>query len=75
MTIIPFVKPGAFDPDEITVMNQAFDAACRELHDEGQPDVVREVMAQRIIAAASNGERDPARLLEAALRGLEVKRD
>ncbi len=74
MTIIPFVRPGAFEPDEVAVMTEAFDAACRELHDTGQPHVVREVLAQRIIAAASNGERDPERLLEAALRGLAIKR-
>ena len=34
----------------------------------GEPDVERERIATRIIAAARLGERDPARLLEAALR-------
>jgi hypothetical protein len=36
--------------------------------DTDQPEVAREVIAGRIIAAARLGERDPARLLEAALR-------
>jgi hypothetical protein len=39
-------------------MSEAFDAAC-----ESQPEVMREVIARRIIAAARFGERDPGRLL------------
>jgi hypothetical protein len=39
----------------------------KELHDAGQSNVVREVIAGRIIAAAKLGERDPVRLLAAAL--------
>jgi hypothetical protein len=33
-------------------MGQAFDAACKALHDTGQPKIVHEVMARRIIRAA-----------------------
>jgi hypothetical protein len=36
--------------------------------DIDQPEVAREVIAGRIIAAARLGERHPSRLLEAALR-------
>jgi len=57
------MQPGAFEPEATAAMSTAFDAAC-----EGQPEVVREVIAARIIAAARFGERDPVRLLEAALR-------
>ena len=39
------------------------------LHDADQLEVVREVLARRIIAAARFGERDPVRLREAALLG------
>jgi len=69
MSIHSFVKPGAFEPEAIAAMSQAFDAACKELSDTGQPQIVLEVIAERIIAAASIGERDPVRLREAALRG------
>jgi len=42
--------------------------ALRELNEGGgPPKLVVEVVAQRIIAAASNGERDPVRLRRAAL--------
>jgi hypothetical protein len=68
MPIRSFVEPGAFDPEAIAAMTKAFDAACEKLGDIDQPEVAREIIAGRIIAAARFGERDPARLLEAALR-------
>ena len=58
-----FMQPGAFEPEAIAAMSEAFDAAC-----ESQREAMRETIARRIIAAARFGERDPARLLEAALR-------
>jgi hypothetical protein len=65
MPMHPF---GAFGPELIAEMTTVLDAAFEELQDTGEPDVVRERIATRIIAAAKLGERDPARLLEAALR-------
>jgi hypothetical protein len=47
-------------------MSEALEAALKELQNAGQY-VVRDVLAGRIIAAARFGERDPARLIEAAL--------
>jgi hypothetical protein len=67
MPIRSFVEPGAFDPEAIGAMSEALEAALKELKDTGEPEVVRERIATRIIAAAKLGERDPARLLEAAL--------
>jgi len=75
MPIRPFIQPGAFDPEAIAVMSEAFEAALKELHDTGQPDVVPEAIAGRIIAAAKFGERDPARLLAAALSRPRRERD
>jgi hypothetical protein len=67
MSIHSFVTPGAFDPAALAVMGEAFEAACKALDDTGQPQIVREVIAQRIIEAAGRGERDPVRLAGAAL--------
>jgi hypothetical protein len=55
-------------------MSDAFDAACQELRDTGQPEVVLDVIAERIIKAAMTGELDPVRLREAALVGLQCGR-
>ena len=74
MQIRSLMQPGAFGPEVIAVMGDALDAALKELQDAGQSDiqsdVVREIIAGRIIGAARLGERDPARLREAALLGL-----
>jgi hypothetical protein len=67
MSIHSFVTPGVFHPEALAAMGEAFEAACEALDDTGQPQIVREVIAQRIIEAARRGERDPVRLVEAAL--------
>jgi hypothetical protein len=55
-------------------MSEAFEAACA-FHATGQHEVVREVIARRIVIAARLGERDPVRLRAAALaeRSLEPR--
>ena len=63
---------GAFEPEVTAVMGEAFDAACTELHDVGERELVRKLVAKRIIAAASGGERDPVRLRTAALSWIIV---
>ena len=64
-----FVQPGAFEPEAIAAMSEAFEAACNELHRTGRAAPMREVIAGRIVAAARFGERDPVRLRAAALVG------
>jgi hypothetical protein len=64
-----FIQPGAFEPEVIAAMSEALEAALKEQGDIDQPEVVREIFAGRIIAAANLGERDPARLMAAALAG------
>jgi hypothetical protein len=66
MSARSFRAYGAFEPEAIAAMSEAFEAAWEVLHDTCQPEV-REVIAGRIIAAARFGERDPARLRAAAL--------
>ena len=75
MPIRTLAQPGAFDPEAIAAMTEAFDVACEKLRDTDQPEVAREVIAGRIVAAARLGERDPARLLEAALATPQGRRD
>jgi hypothetical protein len=56
-----------FDEHATKVMGEAFDAACKDLNDTGQPSIVYEVIAKRIIEVARSGERDPEKLRERAL--------
>ena len=56
-------------------MNSAYGKACRRLHDKGQPALVQEVIAQRIVEIAKAGERDPNKICERVLADLGLQRD
>jgi hypothetical protein len=68
-SILPFIrKAGTVFDDRVTqIMGGAFDEACEALRDSGQPAIVYEDIAKRIIDAARNGERDLVRLRNAGL--------
>jgi hypothetical protein len=66
MNIIP-IKNVWFDDAATLAMGEAFDQVCKSLRKLGSACTVREFIAKRIIDAAKNGERDPARLHEQAL--------
>ena len=72
-SILPFNrKAGTVFDDRITeIMGEAFDSACKELQDTGQPPIVFEVIARRIIDATGTGERDPVRLRKVGLAALD----
>ena len=69
MPINRLLKSGAFGPDEIEVLSNAFEAALRELKLVDRTDPVAEWVAKRIIELAQQGERDPVRLREGATKG------
>ncbi len=73
MTIIELFRATAFAPETLSVLCEAYEQARRSLHDSGQPHIVNEVIAQRIIALAEKGERDPDRLCTGALTALGDK--
>jgi hypothetical protein len=66
-SIIPFIPRGIFDDAITKLMGDAFDAACKALHDTGEPHLAHEIMAKRIILAVRQGEHDVIRLRDAAL--------
>lgn len=68
------IRPGVFfEPEVVGLMGEALAAACELLPDASHHEIIREVMARRIIAAASIGERDPVRLRAVALAGRQAK--
>jgi hypothetical protein len=72
MPIDPSIEHCAFEPEATAAMGEAFEAACRELHGAGAPELARKLVAQRIIAAARRGELDAVRLRTAALSWIIV---
>jgi hypothetical protein len=66
-SIIPLFKDSAFDAEATQALGNAYDIACRSLHSKGQPPVIQDQLAKKIIEAAQRGERDPDRLATIAL--------
>src|SRR5436190_19688778 len=78
--IIPFLKflkdhDRAFDAETTRLMGEAFDRATAMLRDKGQPHIVMEVIAKRIIKVATSGERDPDELARRGLLALGIETD
>ena len=59
------IKSIWFDAAATSAMGEAFERACKTLQDFGS--AVPEIVANFIITAAKNGERDPGRLYEQVL--------
>jgi hypothetical protein len=59
-----------FDDAATLAMGEAFDNARKSLQNFGS--AVPAIVAEQIIAAAKNGERDPARLYEQALKAFGI---
>jgi hypothetical protein len=74
MPINPFTEQGAFDPEATAAMCAAFDAACEELCEVGRLEMIRKLVAQRIVAAARKGGLDAVHLRSAALSGLPLSK-
>ena len=68
MSSIP-IQNVAFDDAATSAMGKAFDQACKSLQDFGSAP---EIIANLIIAAAKDGERDFARLYEHALKAFAI---
>ena len=66
MSVHLLIQPDALEPEAIAAMGEAFETAVRDLGG-AQSEVMREIIAGRIIAAARFGERDPVHLRTAAL--------
>jgi hypothetical protein len=71
--ILHLFKSSAFDPETVKTLCEAYDKCSKALHDAGQPEIVNQVIAERIISLAKQGERDPDRLCEGALAALGGK--
>jgi len=70
--ILPFLRGQSFDPEMTRIMGDAFNSAARSLHDRGQPTVVQEIIAKRIIDIAATGVRDSEQLARQALKSLGI---
>jgi len=80
VSIIPFVRDDAFDPNAVAILGAAFDAAWDTLQKSGSPlardahaATTHERLAKRIIEMGQNGVRNHQRLVEDAIAQLTGK--
>jgi hypothetical protein len=65
--ILPYLRDCVFEPKDITAMSMALDDICNALNiRDGSP--ARGVIAERIIALATTGQRSPTLLRDRVLR-------
>jgi len=70
MSAHELIGGAAFEPETIALLIQAYEAAVM-LVGRDQPPLVLETIAKRILEIAGRGERDPKKMVEYAMRGLE----
>ena len=70
MTIHHLFKNSPFGPEEIAILEAAYEAALRKLGLRQRDDPLTEFVAKKIIAIAQTGVRDPAILAERAIRDI-----
>jgi hypothetical protein len=71
---VPTFATAEFDAAVVNIMSSAYTKACKMLHDKGQPAVVQEIIAGRIVAIVRAGARDPDRISERVLTDLGLQR-
>jgi hypothetical protein len=69
--ILSFVRSKAFEPEQVTVMVEAFDHVCRVLRLPKHNGDARSTAAVLILELMERGERCPSRLAYAVIRELE----
>jgi hypothetical protein len=72
--VLPFIQPGfSFDDEATSALGTAYEKATNQLRRDGYTDLIREIIAERIINAARAGERNPDRLCASALAALGIE--
>ena len=72
VAVLPVFEHAAFDCQTTQLMGEVYDCICQMPIARTWPQIVREVIASRIIEAAHGGERDPDRLRACALVGTSL---
>ena len=75
MSITRLFQTAAFESDLTHAMGKAFEHACSSLRHGEHSDLIREIIAKQIVAAAGRGVADPAKLSEEALASLGLPTD
>ena len=75
MSFPELFQEAAFEAEITLSMILAFELACKSMRDGGYPDLIKEIIAKRIILCARQGAVDPALLCQEALSSLGLHSD
>src|SRR5690242_15718673 len=73
MVIRKLLGQGAFSPEEIAIMVEAYETVRERLHDRGDPELLNEQIAQRILGLAKLGTLDTKEMVSRVLASFEVR--
>ena len=73
MPIRHYLQGHRFDAETVRLMGIAYEMALVALLQRRREDQLREATAHKIIELAKAGERDPERLCEGALKGIQSR--
>jgi hypothetical protein len=72
--VVEVTKLGVgIDPEVVSVVTTAYQMATDHLRRDGYTDLVRDIIANKIIDTAQQGERDPEGLCRSALAALGIR--
>lgn len=70
MPIRRLLRECSFDPDQVSGLVSAYEAALELLPPKDQTDAVKELIAKQVFEIARTGERDPPKICARALIAL-----
>ena len=70
--VLDLLRLAGFDLKAVEAICEAYSKTRKSLHDTGDPDLVDEIIALRILSLAKQVERDPDRLRAGALAALTI---
>ena len=73
MPINRLLKNGAYSPDQIIILNQAFDLALRSLSLVDRNDRLCEIVARAIIAIGLDGTSNPREIAKKAVNQIGLR--
>ena len=74
MAIRRLIAAGAYAPDEIRAMTEAFDIALIVLRLNDKDDPITELLAKSVAAVVATGERKPGEIAAKAIDALGIER-
>ena len=75
MAILQLLKGSAFDPEQIKVMTEAYEATLKALHLQAGTNPINELIAKKIIGIVQANEHDPKHICARTIKELGIQDD